>query len=80
MNDLEAMNEMCNQNLDIRMSGSVLGFDSNKKTSSIKMQLDYKTAQELMRQYATNEIKYLIGLYIVNKEQFDKIKANSLKQ
>lgn len=82
-NDLRTMRLMAKENLDIRMSGHPLEFQSTKKTSWVKMQLDEATAQELMRDVATGKHKYYIALYVINKEQFaliatrDKIENDS---
>lgn len=73
MNDLEKMNAMANGNMDIRMSGQILDVESNKKVSKITMQIDDSTAQSIMRGLATDEQTHYVALYVINKEQFDKL-------
>ncbi len=68
MNDLEKLAVMVNSNMDIRSSTNLYEAQSVKGGGHITMGVDSKTLMDV----ATKDDYYVI-LYVVNKEQFDKL-------
>lgn len=75
MTDFEKMDIMADKNQDIRMFPTLDSFSSTKKKSTITIQVNEETAQMLMRQIALGlPMTHYVALYVINKEQFDKLK------
>jgi len=68
--DLLVMNEMADKDLDIKMSPHFVSAKTAKGGGHVTMGVPKKIIQDLV----LNDGKYYVGLYIVNKEQFDQIK------
>jgi hypothetical protein len=74
MNDFEKMSLMSKNDQDIKMFGTIREVtDYPKAGAAIKMQIDSPTAQSVMRAINGGEQKYYVALYVINKEQFDKL-------
>jgi hypothetical protein len=74
MTDFEIMQEMGGKNMDIRMTGTVIGAQQVKAGGHITFGVDSATFQIIINQMATGETTHYVAMYVVNKEQFDKIK------
>lgn len=72
--DLIVMQEMASQNMDIRCSASLIEVKKVKGGASISFGIDDATGQMLMREFAANNVEHYCIMYVVNKEQFDKLK------
>ena len=73
MNDLEAMNEMANRDSKgIHMSPYFV----ECKTAPGGGHLTMGISAELLQEIVLNPDKYLFGLYVVDKEEFNQIKNN----
>lgn len=79
MNDLQIMDEMASRNLDIKASTNCCGIDCNKNHGTVKMMIDHSTAQEVMKGIATQQETHFLVLYVINKEQYMKIKQREAK-
>lgn len=73
MNDLEKMSLMVKNNMDIRMSGNIVGAQKVKAGGHITMGIDSQTFHEISMEMAANDHKHYVVLYVINKEQFDKL-------
>lgn len=74
MTDFEVMQKMSQDNLDIRMTGTIVRADMVKAGGHITFGVDRNTFNDIAMQMAAGEKKYLVAMYVVNKEQFDLIK------
>lgn len=77
MTDFEVMQKMSQDNLDIRMTGTIVRADMVKAGGHITFGVDRNTFNDISHQMFTGEKKYLVAVYVVNKEQFDNIKNTS---
>ena len=73
MNDLEKMSLMAKNNQDIKMSGNILEIQKVKQGGKITLGIDPATAETLLNQYGTGVTTHYVALYIVNKNEFDKL-------
>lgn len=69
-NDFQVMSEMSKKNMDIKMSPDVSHINVGKNSGWITMTVDRETALGLFK----NPDKYYLGLYIVDKKQFEELK------
>lgn len=67
--DLQAMHEMCDKDMDIRVSTSFVSAELKGKNGYITIGTDEKTIHDLM-----SGGNYLLALYMVDKDQFVKTK------
>lgn len=73
--DLEIMNQMVKDNLDIRCTTTLTGAKTVKQGGEISFGVDKKTLQDLAMPLAIGvEEKYYTICYVINVEQFEKIK------
>lgn len=74
--DLLIINEMVEQNLDVSASIDLVNFQRQQKRGggTVTVGVASPHFDHLINQAATGDITHLAVLYIVNKEQFDKIK------
>lgn len=73
MNDLEKMSVMAKGNMDIRLTTNVLAADKVKQGGKITFGVDADTFNKIINQMATGEVTHYTALYVINKEQFDKL-------
>lgn len=66
------MDEMSKLDQDIRLSTNFVSAELAKGGGHITMGVDSKTIHDL----AFNEGKFLVAIYVIDKEQFHKIKNN----
>jgi hypothetical protein len=81
MSDFEVMQKMAEGNMDIALALDQLNFDRTPKNKGGKVTFGVASPQfdHLINQAATGKTTHYAVLYIVNKEQFDKIKAEGEK-
>lgn len=79
MNDLEVLSTMSKKGMDIRMSATATNFTCGKKNGTVQMMIDCATAQQVMQSIAAGENKFILALYVVDKEQFFKLKPQEYK-
>jgi len=75
--DLEVMSRMANENMDIRMSGTLVKATTVKLGGHITMGVDKDTLNTIYMSALGSDTHYVV-LYVINKEQFDKIKNTPL--
>lgn len=73
--DLIVLQEMSQQDMDIKSSCNLVGGRKVKQGAILEIGVDYSTFQQLALQMATNNVTHYVVTYIVNKEQFDKLKG-----
>lgn len=72
--DLLVMQEMCDQNLDIACALDLMNFQRSKRGGLVTVGVASPQFDHLINQAATGTTTHYAILYIINKEQFDKIK------
>lgn len=74
--DLTAMQEMASANMDIRCTTHFVGGKTVKAGGEISFGIDRETFDKVVTPMVVTDEKpkYYLIAYIVNKEQFDKIK------
>jgi len=72
--DFEVMSEMSKRNGDIACSTTIVSCDTVKTGCKVTMGIDKITGQKLMSSMATGNGEYVAILYVVNMEEFNKIK------
>lgn len=73
--DMQVIDEMASKNMDVKMSGNVLKADKRKYGGEITFGVDHETFGQIINQMATGKNTHYVAMYVINKEQFDKIKA-----
>ncbi len=73
MTDFEVMQKMSQDEMDIRMSTTIVKVDMVKAGGHVTFGVDRNTFNDLLHM-AAGKKHYLIAMYVVNKEQFDNIK------
>lgn len=73
--DLIVLQEMASQNLDIRSFTHLLGGKKAKGGGILEIGVDSATFQTLAVQMFSSKTTHYVVTYIVNKEEFDKLKA-----
>jgi len=73
--DLIVLQEMSQQDMDIKSSCNLVGGRKVKQGAILEIGVDNSTFQQLALQMATNNVTHYVVTYIVNKEQFDKLKG-----
>lgn len=78
MNDLDAMSKMASGNMDIRMSNTVVAADKVSQGGVITMGVDLSTFMDIVKPSLDGtEPKYHVALYVINIEQFNKIRQEN---
>jgi hypothetical protein len=77
--DFEIMAEMSKNNMDIACAVDLTGFQRQPKRNggTVTVGVASPYFDHLINQAATGNITHLAVLYVVNKEQFDKLKKES---
>jgi hypothetical protein len=78
MTDFEIMDKMAEQSMDITMCPDIVSCDKNKKGGTVKFGLPSPAFEKVINSLANvGREEYYVAMYIINKKQFDKIKAES---
>jgi hypothetical protein len=72
--DMQVIDEMASKNMDVKMTGNLLKADKRKHGGEITFGVDHETFNQIIAQMATGETTHYVAVYVINKEQFDKIK------
>lgn len=68
------MQEMCEKNLDIACAVDLMNFQRTKRGGLVSVGVANPQFDHLINQAATGQMTHLAVMYIVNKDQFNKIK------
>jgi hypothetical protein len=72
--DMQVIDEMASKNMDVKMTGNLLKADKRKYGGEISFGVDHETFGQIISQMATGKTTHYVAVYVINKEQFDKIK------
>jgi hypothetical protein len=72
--DMQAIDEMASKNMDVKMSGNLIKADKRKYGGEITFGVDHETFGQIINQMVTGITSHYAVVYVINKEQFDKIK------
>jgi len=75
ISDLKVMDEMAHRSLDIRAFPDIVNMQSVKKGGHVTIGTDKGTIQQLMHSSTTNDGKYKALLFVVNMDQYKKLKT-----
>ncbi len=70
MTDQQIMHEMAQANKDIRLSTTFVRLEQSKKGGLITFGIDHKAMNDVL----FNQEEYYLVAYIINKNDFNKIK------
>lgn len=76
MTDMQVIDKMASEEMDVRMCGNsnLISAVKNKHGGKITFQTDAGTFQLIVNQMVTGNNTHYVAMYVINKEQFDKIK------
>lgn len=72
--DFDVMNEMSANNMDISMCGDIVQSQVAKGGGKVTVGVPEKIHHIIANQLFTGNTTHYVALYIVNKEQFDKLR------
>lgn len=78
--DFDVMKEMTRRDMDIAMTNNLQQLQSSKRGGLVTIGVDSLTFKRLLADQAPGSNKYLIGFYVVNKDQYDQVKQEFLNK